>query len=127
MIERTCRGAFRKAGIYPFNPKAVLDEIPLKEIEKERLTEPSDGDSANLLATPAADTSFTPKQKQNTAAVQSHVVAVTPLVNGYHRGGEQATARALPCVSPHNGAREELPQAYVVSDLSASHSALPWF
>ena len=52
---------------------------------------------------------------------------VTPLVDGYHRGGEQAMARALPCVSPHSGAREELPQAYVVSDLSASHSALPWF
>ena len=86
MIERTCRGAFRKAGIYPFNPKAVLDEIPLKEIEKGRLTEPSDGDLANLLATPAADTTFTSNQKQkapapvdtpqNTAAVQSHVVAV---------------------------------------------------
>ena len=53
----------------------------LKEIEKGRLTQPSDGD-------PAADTTFqvTPKQKQkapapidtphNTAAVQSHVVAV---------------------------------------------------
>ena len=36
-------------------------------------------------------------------------------------------AKLLPCVSPHNGAREELPQAYVVSGLSASHSALPWF
>ena len=36
-------------------------------------------------------------------------------------------AKVLPCVSPHNGAREELPQAYVVSDLSTSHSALPWF
>ena len=36
-------------------------------------------------------------------------------------------AKVLPCVSPHNGAREELPQAYVVSDLSASHSALPRF
>ena len=36
-------------------------------------------------------------------------------------------ARALPCVSPHSGAREELPQAYVVSDLSASHSAPPWY
>ena len=81
MTERTCRGAFRKAGIYPFNPKAVLDEIPLKEVEKGRLTEPSDGDLA-------ADTTFqvAPKQKQkapapidtphNTAAVQSHVVAV---------------------------------------------------
>ena len=75
MTERTCRGAFRKTGIYPFNPKAVLDEIPLKEIEKGRLTEPSDG-----------DTTSTPKQKRkapapidtphNTAAVQSHVVAV---------------------------------------------------
>ena len=70
-----------KAGVYPFNPKAVLDEIPLKEIEKGRLTEPP----------PAAD-STTPKQKgpgkalapqagpidapHNTAAVQSHVVAV---------------------------------------------------
>ena len=64
MIERTCRGAFRKAGIYPFNPKAVLDEIPLEEIEKGRLTEPSDGDLANLLATPGADTAFTSKQKQ---------------------------------------------------------------
>ena len=66
-----------------FNPKAVLDKIPLKDIEKGRLTEPSDGDLANLLATPGADTAFTSKQKQkapapvdtpkNTAAVQSHV------------------------------------------------------
>ena len=55
------------------------------------------------------------------------LLLVTPLVDGYHRGGGQAAARALPCVSPHSGAREELPQAYVVSDLSASHSALPWF
>ena len=30
-------------------------------------------------------------------------------------------AKALPCVSPHNDARVELPQAYVVSDLCASH------
>ena len=53
--------------------------------------------------------------------------SVIPLVDSYYRGGEQAMARALPCVSPHNGTREELPQAYVVSDLSAPHSALPWF
>ena len=32
-------------------------------------------------------------------------------------------AKALPCVSPHNDARVELPQAYVVSDLCASHYA----
>ena len=48
MTERTCRGAFRKAGIYPFNPKAVLDEVPFKEIEMGRLeeatqTEPTTG------------------------------------------------------------------------------------
>ena len=81
MTERTCRGAFRKARIYPFNPKAVLAEIPLEGVEKGRLTEPI----------PAADTdTTTPKQKKarapaptdtpvtphNTAAVQSHVVAV---------------------------------------------------
>ena len=30
-------GAFQKAGIYPLNPKAVLDEVPLKEIEMGRL------------------------------------------------------------------------------------------
>ena len=51
-----------------------------------RLTEPSDCDSAGSLPTLVADTTFTPKQKQkppapidtphNTAAVQSHVVAV---------------------------------------------------
>ena len=35
--ERTCRGASREAGIYAFNPKAVLDEVPLKDIEKGRL------------------------------------------------------------------------------------------
>ena len=38
-------GAFQKAGIYPLNPKAVLDEVPLKEIEMGRLeaiqTEPT--------------------------------------------------------------------------------------
>ena len=55
--------------------------IPLKEIEKGRLTVPSDGDSASSPATPAADTTFTPKQKQkapapidtphNTAAVKA--------------------------------------------------------
>ena len=99
MTERTCRGAFRKAGVYPFNPKAVLDEIPLKEIEKGRLTEPPPAaDSTPAThSTPAADStpavdSTTPKQKglgkalapqagpidtpHNTAAVQSHVVAV---------------------------------------------------
>ena len=51
MIERTCRGAFRKAGIYPFNPKAVLDEIEregrshLEEGEKasQRSQKPSGG------------------------------------------------------------------------------------
>ena len=63
MTERTCRGAIRKAGIYPFDPTctAVLGDS-LKEIEKGRLTEPSDGDSASSRATPAADTTFTPKQ-----------------------------------------------------------------
>ena len=80
MTERTCLGAFRKDGIQPFNPKAVLAVIPLKEIEQGLLTEPI----------PAADTDTTPKQKKarapaptdtpvaphNTAAVQSHVVAV---------------------------------------------------
>ena len=81
----TFPGAFRKADIYPLNSKAVLDEIPLKGIEKGRLKEPSDGDSENLPATPVADTTFTPKHKQkvpgpidtpqNTAVVQSHVVA----------------------------------------------------
>ena len=44
MTERICRGAFRKAGIYPFHPKAVLDEIPLKEVKMDRLMEPSNGD-----------------------------------------------------------------------------------
>ena len=48
MTERTCRGAIRKAGIYPFDPKAVLNDS-LKGIEKGRLTEPSDGDSASSL------------------------------------------------------------------------------
>ena len=83
MTERTCRSAFRKAGVYPFNPKAVLDEIPLKEIEKGRLTDPP-------LA-PAAD-STTPKQKgkalaprsitsHNIAAVQSHLIAVLDKLN----------------------------------------------
>ena len=47
--------------------------------------------------------------------------SVTPLVDGYNRGGEQATARALPCVSPHNDARVKLPQAYVVSSLCVSY------
>ena len=77
MTEQTYRGAFCKTGIYPFNPKAVLDEVPLKEIEKNRLTP----------AVPA--TTPSPKQKarnpaeprpvntpHNTAAVQSHVAAV---------------------------------------------------
>ena len=41
-----------------------------------------------------------------------------------YRGGRQAAARALPCVSPHNDAHMKLPQAYVVSGLSASHSVL---
>jgi hypothetical protein len=56
--------------------------------EEAALEELQSGDSASSLATPAADTTFTPKQKQkapapiqvdtphNTAAVQSHVVAV---------------------------------------------------
>ena len=48
MIERTHRGAFRKAGIYPFNPKALPDEVPFKEIEMGKLeeaaqTEPTTG------------------------------------------------------------------------------------
>ena len=50
--------------------------------------------------------------------------SVTPLVDGYHRGARKAMAKALPCVSPHNDARVELPQAYVVSGLCASHYAV---
>ena len=33
----------------------------------------------------------------------------------------KATAKALPCVSPHNNARVELPQVYVLSCLCVSH------
>ena len=36
----------------------------------------------------------------------------------------KATAKALPCVSPHISARVELPQAYVVSGLCVSHYAV---
>ena len=37
VIEQTYQGSFRGMEIYPFNPKAVLDEVPLKEIGKGRL------------------------------------------------------------------------------------------
>ena len=87
MTERTCRGAFRKTGIYPFNPKAVLDEVPLKEIEKGRLTP---AEPTGIIPVNITETTPGPKQKSrnpaaqhqpaetphNTAAVQSHVIAV---------------------------------------------------
>ena len=92
--RRWQRGAFHKTGIYPFNPKAVLDEVPLKEIEKGRLTpaEPTGNSSPATGIIPANITVTTPGPKQkarnpaaqhqpaetphNTAAVQSHVIAV---------------------------------------------------
>ena len=78
MTERTCRGAFRKTGIYPFNPKALLDEVTLKEIEKGRLM-PAENSSSSPATTPTRNPAA---QRQlvntphNTAAVQSHVAAV---------------------------------------------------
>ena len=52
------------------------------------------------------------------------VASITPLVDGYHRGAGKPMAKALPCVSPHNDAHVELPQAYVVSGPCASYYAV---
>ena len=89
VTERTCRGSFCKTGIYPFNPKTVLDKVPLKEIEKGRLilAEPT---GIIPLAVNITETTPDPKQKArnpvarhqpaetlyNTAAVQSYAIVV---------------------------------------------------
>ena len=89
VTEQTCRGSFRKTGIYPFNLKAVLDKVLLKEIGKGRLT-PAEPTSIIPLAVNITETTPGPKQKArnpvarhqlaetlyNTAAVQSHAIAV---------------------------------------------------
>ena len=62
--------------------------------------------------------------KEEEEEKEEEIPLVTPLVDGYHRGAGKAMAKALPCVSPHNDARVELPQAYVVSGLCASHYAV---